>query len=135
RAPTSTAAAKRLRERTVLLATSNHELEPLLRRAGLVVSTVRFTLFDAAAAAAVEHFETYNRTSASRRVSDLVDALARDPGAALVADGDAALAALLAVSIWPVERAVLDVGAFDSSSDASFLERLYIPGLRRAGDL
>src|SRR5207302_1278127 len=96
---------------------------------------VRFTPFDAVAAAAVEHFETYNRTSASERVSDLVDALARDPGAALVADGDAALASLLAVAIVQVERAVLDVGAFDTSSDASFLERLYIPGLRRAGDL
>jgi hypothetical protein len=29
---------------------------------------------------------------------------------------------------------VLDVGDFDTSSDAAFVERLYIPGLRRAGD-
>jgi hypothetical protein len=31
--------------------------------------------------------------------------------------------------------AVLDVGRFDTSNDAAYLERLYIPGLRRAGDL
>ena len=30
---------------------------------------------------------------------------------------------------------VLDVGDFDTSSDAAYLDRLYIPGLRRAGDL
>ena len=30
---------------------------------------------------------------------------------------------------------VLDVGGFDTSSDAEFLEHLYIPGLRRAGDM
>jgi hypothetical protein len=29
---------------------------------------------------------------------------------------------------------VLDVGRFDTSSDAAFLDRVYIPGLRRAGD-
>ncbi len=29
---------------------------------------------------------------------------------------------------------VLDVGDFDTTSDAAFVERLYIPGLRRAGD-
>jgi len=34
-----------------------------------------------------------------------------------------------------VTRAILDVGRFDLSSDAAFLDRLYIPGLRRAGDL
>jgi hypothetical protein len=34
-----------------------------------------------------------------------------------------------------VPIAVLDVGRFDTSSDTAYLERLYIPGLRRAGDL
>jgi len=32
-------------------------------------------------------------------------------------------------------RGVLDIGEFDTSSDAAFVERLYMPGLRRAGDL
>jgi hypothetical protein len=34
-----------------------------------------------------------------------------------------------------VPVAVLDIGQFDTSSDESYLGRLYIPGLRRAGDL
>ena len=55
------------------------------------------------------------------------------PEAALVASGDAALAGLLASAIEPGRIAILDVGAFDTSSDADFVERLYVPGLRRAG--
>jgi hypothetical protein len=98
------------------------------------VRRVTFTPFDAAAASKVAHFETYNRTAASQRVADIVAALRESPSAVLVADGDAALPALLASAIVPVTRAVLDVGDFDTSSDAAFLERAYIPGLRRAGD-
>jgi hypothetical protein len=41
---------------------------------------------------------------------------------------------LLAVAAAPVGRVVVDVAQFDNSSDAAFLERLYIPGIRRAGD-
>ena len=41
---------------------------------------------------------------------------------------------LLASAVMPVTRAILDVSGFDTSSDAAFLERVYIPGLRRAGD-
>jgi hypothetical protein len=53
----------------------------------------------------------------------------------LVADGEAALAGLLAAAVAPISKAVLDVGGFDPTSDAAFLDRLYVPGLRRAGDL
>ena len=81
------------------------------------------------------HFDTYNRTAAGRRVEDVVAAVSANPGAAIVADGDAALAALLASAVRSVPVAILDVGRFDTSSDAGYLERLYIPGLRRAGDL
>ena len=49
--------------------------------------------------------------------------------------GDAALAGLLASAIETGRLAILDVGDFDTSSDAAFVERLYMPGLRRAGDL
>ena len=94
-----------------------------------------FTPFDDAAAAKVRHFETYNHTAAGRRVEEVVAAVNANPGAAIVADGDAALAAVLASAIVSVPVAVLDVGRFDTSSDESYLERLYIPGLRRAGDL
>jgi hypothetical protein len=90
---------------------------------------------DAEAAAAISMFDTYNRTAASQRVADLVTALSNQPNAILVADGDAGVAGLLAAAVVPVTRAILDVGRFDLSSDEAFLDRLYIPGLRRAGDL
>ena len=49
--------------------------------------------------------------------------------------GDDALAGLLALAIETERRALLDVGDFDTANDAAFVERLYMPGLRRAGDL
>jgi len=119
----------------VVLATEDAELEPALKRAGFSVRRVAFTPPDAAAAAKIEHFETYNRTPASQRVADVARALREAPHAMLVADGDAGPAGLLALAVAPADRAVLDVGRFDTSSDAAYLERLYIPGLLRAGGL
>ena len=118
----------------VVLATDDPALEGTLKKAGVRVRPVTFTPFDADAAATVRHFETYNRTAAGQRVADLVEAVADEPGAILVADGDAGLAGLLAAAVVPVRQAILDVGRFDLASDAAFLERLYIPGIRRAGD-
>src|SRR2546429_6890393 len=46
-----------------------------------------------------------------------------------------ALAGLLAAAIVPLPRAVLSVNGFDTSSDEAYLKHLYIPGLRRAGDM
>ena len=40
-----------------------------------------------------------------------------------------------AVDLVLVTGAVVDVGQFDTSSDAAYVDRLYIPGIRRAGDL
>jgi hypothetical protein len=120
--------------RTVLVAGDEPEVEAALRGAGVDVRPVVFTPFDADAASKVTHFETYNRTAAGQRVADIVAALRQSPSPVLVASGDAALAALLATAVLPVHRAVLDVGGFDTSSDAAFLEHAYIPGLRRAGD-
>ena len=121
--------------RTVLVAHSDPAVGTALSKAGFTVRPVTFTPFDEAAASKVQHFDTYNRTAAGQRVADIVAALRANAGAALVADGDAALAALLASAVAPVPLAILDVGRFDTSSDAGYLERLYIPGLRRAGDL
>jgi hypothetical protein len=128
-------AAKTSASRTVLLAGTDRELEGSLKRAGLDVRTVAFTPFDAAAAEKIRHFDTYNRTAASQRVADLVAQAVAHPGATLVAQGEAALAGLLAAAVAPVGLAVLDVGAFDTGSDADFVQQLYIPGLRRAGGL
>jgi hypothetical protein len=121
--------------REVLLATSDRELERSIAAAGLQAVKIPFARFDADAASKVRHFETYNRTAASQRVADIVAAIRAHPGAPLVADGDAALASVLASAVAPAPLAILDVGQFDTSSDAAFVDRLYIPGLRRAGDL
>jgi hypothetical protein len=120
--------------RMAVVAGSQPEVEASLRQAGFDVRPVVFTPFDAAAAGTITHFETYNRTAASQRVADIVAALRASPSSVLVANGDAALPALLAAAIVPVRLAVVDVGGFDTSSDAQFLDRVYIPGLRRAGD-
>lgn len=123
------------RTRTVIIAGVDEALQRQLRSAGFTVKTIDFTPFDAEEAAKIPMFDTYNRTAASQRVADIVEALRATPGAALVASGDPALAGLLALAIEPGRRAVLDVDTFDATSDAAFVERLYMPGLRRAGDL
>jgi hypothetical protein len=123
------------RRRTVIVAGIDAGLERQLRASGFTLKQIDFTPFDAEEAAKIPHFDTYNRTAASQRVADIVEAWRTLPEAALVASGDAALAGLLAAAIEPGRRAVLDVGGFDTTSDAAFVERLYMPGLRRAGDL
>src|SRR4051794_37615670 len=120
--------------RRIVLVASDHADVSALRAAGFVIQPIAFTPFDEAQAAKVRHFETYNRTATSQRVADIVTALDASPSAVLVADGDAGLAALLALAIVPGRRAVIDVGRFDRADDAQFVERVYIPGLRRAGD-
>jgi hypothetical protein len=67
-------------------------------------------------------------------VADIVQAIDANPGAALVADGEDGAAALMALAVAPVLRAVIDVAQFDNDSEEAFIERLYIPGIRRAGD-
>ena len=120
--------------RTAVVAGGQPDVAALLRKEGFDVRVVTFTPFDAAAAGKVQHFETYNRTAASQQVADIVAALRASPSAVLVADGDAALPALLAAAIAPVRKSIVNAGGFDTSSDAQFVERVYIPGLRRAGD-
>jgi len=134
-APPAGGAGPAKRNRTVLLTHPDPDLERALRGAGLTVLPVAFAPFDTEAAEKVRHFETYNRTAASQRVADIVTALRAHPGAALVGSGDAALPGLLATAIAPPSAAVLDVNGFDTADDGEFVTRLYIPGLRRAGDL
>jgi hypothetical protein len=117
----------------VLLAGDDPAVARALRARAFTVQPIAFTPFDADAAAKIEHFETYNRTAASTRVADIVKAVREHPGAALVASGDAAAAALLAAAVVPIPSAVLDLGAVERSDDW-FADRFYIPGLRRAGD-
>ena len=123
------------RRPTVIVAGIDAELEKQLRSARFTVQAVDFTPFDAEEAAKIPMFDTYNRTAASQKVADIVEALRASPDAALVSAGDAALAGVLALAIETGRQAVLDVGDFDTTSDAAFVDRLYMPGLRRAGDL
>ncbi len=119
---------------TALVASADSSLGQAAAKAGFAVRPIAFTPFDAAAAAKISQFEGYNRTAASQRVADIVAAVTAEPNAVLIADGDAALAGLLAAAVVPIRQAILDVDGFDNSSDAAFLQHLYIPGLRRAGD-
>jgi dienelactone hydrolase len=119
---------------TVLIDGPDAGLERELTRRGFKPVQITFTPFDEAAAAKVRHFETYNRTPASQRVADIVSALEAHPGAAIAVRGDNALAAVFARAIARSSAAVLDVDGFDPSKDDDFLKRLFIPGLRRAGD-
>jgi hypothetical protein len=121
--------------RHVLLADADPELEKLLKRANVTVDTIAFTPFDETAASKIRMFETYNRTAASQRVADIVSAVRARPDSVLIAQGDAALAAVFASAVAPVSLAILDVGNFDTSADSEYVNRLYIPGLRRAGDI
>ncbi len=123
------------RRRTVIAFGLDASLEKQLRSAGFAVKTIDFTPFDAEEAAKIPLFDTYNRTAASQRVADIVDALRASPGASLVASGDAAFAGLLAVAVEPGRLAIVDAGGRSITSDDDFVAQLYIPGLRRAGDL
>jgi hypothetical protein len=121
--------------KTVVLAGDDAPLQTALTQAGFAVRRVVATPFDAEAAEKINHFETYNRTHASQRVADIVRAIGDDGNATIVAAGEWGPAALLALAARPVNRAIVDVAKFDNSSDQMFVDRLYIPGIRRAGDL
>ena len=122
------------RARIAVVADVGPDVVSALRAARFDVRPVTFTPFDEAAAAKVRHFDTYNRTAASQRVADIVAALRASPSAVLVADGEAGLPALLAAAMVPVRIAIVGAQGFDAGDDRQFLERLYIPGVRRAGD-
>jgi hypothetical protein len=133
--PPSSSASGSQNGKTVLLGAPDARLEAALRKAGFQPAVIPFTPFDTAAASQIKHFETYNRTAAGQRVADIVAALRAHPGATLVASADAGLAGVLATALVRPRLAVLDVGAFDTSSDTDYLDHLYVPGLRRAGGL
>jgi hypothetical protein len=134
-AESKAAAATPARRPPVLIAGDTPEVAAALRKAGYTVRAITFTPFDQAAADKVRHFDTYNRTRAAQRVADIVGALRAEPGAILVAAGDAALAGVLASAINPPRLAILEVQGFETDRDDGYLARLYAPGLRRAGDL
>lgn len=97
---------------------------------------------NAADAAKIGFYTTYNRTDAANRVQDILTAmtyLKRQMGGGrlnVIGQGEAGLWTLLARGLAPpVDRMAVDADRFDAASDEEFLRRLAVPGLRRAGDL
>jgi dienelactone hydrolase len=89
----------------------------------------------------IKYFETYNRTDVAERVQDILTAIAYLRGRGdvsavnVVGVGDAGLWCLLACGLAAKIGAVAaDAARFNSTSDDAFLERLFIPHLRAAGD-
>ncbi|MDW8029140.1 MAG: hypothetical protein RMK94_12190, partial [Armatimonadota bacterium] len=88
----------------------------------------------------VQFFTTYNRTDDAERVQDVVTALAylshRFKRVHLIGTGIAGLWVLLAAAVTEGEgKVVVDVAQFDANNDDEFVKRLYVPCLRRIGDL
>ena len=88
------------------------------------------------------YFTTYNRTPTANRVRDILTAVAwlrrssESPSVSLVGMGAAGPWCLLACALCPqITRAVIDVDRFDTESDDAYLEKLFIPVLRRLGGL
>ena len=87
-------------------------------------------------------FDTYNRTDCAERVYDVAVAetyLSRVLGykrIAVAGFGRAGLWCMLARPFGPkVDALVADADGFDNSTDESFIGEMYVPCLRRAGDL
>lgn len=84
-------------------------------------------------------FDTYNRTDTMNRVQDIVTVATFAKKAAtavnMVGIGEAGLWCMLARAFADDIRSVaVDAHGFDNESDEQFVEKLYAPSLRRAGD-
>ncbi len=85
-------------------------------------------------------FTTYNRTATANRVQDILTSLSylrgqfRDATIKVIGLEDAGLWVLLARGLAPrIERTAINSNGFDNTSDAAYIERLAVPGIRRAG--
>lgn len=90
----------------------------------------------------IKYFTTYNRTDTANRVQDILTGLTYLAGRSevsrvrLVGLEEAGLWALLARGLAThVAATAVDAGRFDNSSDEGFLNHLFVPCLRRLGDV
>lgn len=90
----------------------------------------------------VAHFHTYNPSDDAMRVQDIITSLVyldsrTDVGEIRLAGrGEAGLWCLLAAAVCPLaDSYAIDADGFDIDSDDAYLERLFVPHIRRAGDL
>ena len=87
------------------------------------------------------YYHVFNRSDDANRVQDILTAIAflrRHTGTGainVVGTGRAGLWVLLAAALDPGELTVAaDLDRFDAADDAAYVDGLFIPGLRRAGD-
>jgi dienelactone hydrolase len=122
---------------------ANSIVDSLLKLGHLVLSVDTFNTGAAKANRDMSDpfFTTYNRTDDANRVQDILTAIAfvkkRSDVASvnLVGFEKAGLWCLLARALAPEIRSVgADALQFDSQSDQAYLDQLYIPLIRRAGD-
>ena len=96
---------------------------------------------EAAGRNAQRYYHVFNRSDDANRVQDIVTALAYLRGLDgveeinLIGAGRAGLWALLAAAIdGGVHTVAADLDGFDATDDSAYVEGLFVPGLRRAGD-
>jgi len=85
-----------------------------------------------------DFFIAYNRTATAERVQRIADVLTKNKYRHIdaIGVGRAGLSLLLARGLVNVDgRTVVDVDSFANMDDNAFMDRLYSPGLRRAGDV
>jgi len=140
-------------EGTAWVLSSSESLEglvnQLLQRGGVVMGIDAFQTgrarsprnIAAAGPNAERYFSTFNRTDDANRIQDVLTALtylrtrANSQQVNLVGMGMGGVWSLFARALADGEvRLLADMDQFDVSSDAEFEKRLFIPGLRRAGD-
>ena len=87
------------------------------------------------------YYHVFNRSDDANRIQDILTAAAflrghREAGGVrLVGIGRAGLWTLLAAALdGGVQSIAADVDGFDAATDSEYVEGLFIPGLRRAGD-
>ena len=90
---------------------------------------------------AEQYYHVFNRSDDANRVQDILTALAflrgREgaDGVNLVGIGRAGLWVLLAAALdGTVKSVVADLDDFDATDDSAYVDGLFVPGLRRAGD-
>lgn len=87
------------------------------------------------------HFLTYNQTTAALRVQDILTSIAFmnsldgvEKTNLIAAGGAGPLSVLAAALSEDLNSLIADANRFATGRDAAYLEDLFVPGLRRAGD-
>ncbi len=90
----------------------------------------------------ISHFLTYNQTKTALRIQDILTSKAflesryESNQNSLIGVGEAGMWSLLAAPFMDsLDTAIIDANGFDSDDDEVYLNKLLVPGLRRAGDV